>query len=294
MPTASAARPSRISRSRRSAARARASRSACGGAQQRVGAAVQRAGPLLGGAQRQPGVHLGLPGARGPPRRAARARLVSGSSSGASSAAASRASSSASPARSRVAGLLGAGDRRGRAARPRPRADAGLRAVLAELLGDRGQRGVGLVQLGQRDVDPLLGVVRARPRARDRSKPSRSAAAVASASWAVGLVDGRLDLDQARLASRSRRRRSGRRARRRRGSPRSRRAASATSARAAARSSTTAHLEQQPGQRGAQVGRARRRRRRRTSRRPGRPGQSRSVDAVRRRAAARRGRGRRP
>ena len=38
------------------------------------------------GAQRQPGVHLAPDGRRGPPRRAARARSVSGSSSGASSA----------------------------------------------------------------------------------------------------------------------------------------------------------------------------------------------------------------
>ena len=36
-----------------------------GGAEQPVGPAVQRAGPLLGGAQRQPGVHLGLPGGTG-------------------------------------------------------------------------------------------------------------------------------------------------------------------------------------------------------------------------------------
>ena len=43
-----------------------------GGAHQRVGAAVQRAGALLGGAQGQPGVHLALPGGRAPPRPAAR------------------------------------------------------------------------------------------------------------------------------------------------------------------------------------------------------------------------------
>ena len=110
---------------------------------------------------------------------------VSGSSSGASSAAASRASSSASPARSPVAGLLGRGDRRGRAARPRRVADAGRRAELAELLGDGGQGGVGLVQPGQRDVDPVLGLGPLAPRAgTGRSRAARRRA-VASGSCSV-------------------------------------------------------------------------------------------------------------
>ena len=59
---------------------------------------------------------------------------------------------------------------------------AGLRAVLAELLGHRGQGRVGLVQLGQRDVDAASGPRAARAPSRDMSKPSRSAAAIASAS----------------------------------------------------------------------------------------------------------------
>ena len=98
------------------------------------------------------------------PDRAARAasascsrRLVSGSSSGDSSADLSRCSSSASPARSasREAsrGLDGLVDPVRLGARR-----AGLGAVLGELLGDRGEGGVGLVQLRQRDVDPARRV----------------------------------------------------------------------------------------------------------------------------------------
>ena len=68
-----------------------------GGAQQRVGAAVQGPGPLLGGAQREPRVHLALAGDAGGLGELL-AVGVSGSSSGASSAVASRASRSASPA----------------------------------------------------------------------------------------------------------------------------------------------------------------------------------------------------
>ena len=151
-------RPSRSSRARALDLAGAGLALVLGGAQQLVGPAVQGARPLLGGAQREPGLHLALAGTRGRPRRAARASSVDLLESGSSSARASRASRSPSPARSLVAGLLGLGDRPleplGLAA-----GGAGLGAELAELLGHRGQGGVGLVQLGERDVDPLLGLV---------------------------------------------------------------------------------------------------------------------------------------
>ena len=188
---------------------------ACGGAQQGVGAAVQRAGPLLGGAQRQPGVHLGLAGRPARPRPAARARWC-------------RAPRRGRPRR-RPGAARGRRGRRGPGSRAASAlaiacveplglaaGGAGLGAVLAELLGDGGQRGVGLVQLGEGDVDPLAGRRARSPRgARCRSPAARRRRRLGELLG--GLVDGRLDLDQARLAATSRRTRSGRRAGRPRG-----------------------------------------------------------------------------
>ena len=161
------------------------------------------------------------PGGRhGPPRRAARARSVSGSSSGRVLGRGQPRLEVGEPGEVLVAGLLGRRRSRVASRSASPRADAGLGAELAELLGHGGQRRVGLVQLGQRDVDPAAGRRAARRRAAAMSKPSRSEAADRLGQLRPGLVDGRLDLEQAGLAGASRRRRSGRRARRRRGSPR--------------------------------------------------------------------------
>ena len=217
-PTASAARPSRSSRSRRSAARARASRSALGGAQQRVGPAVQRPGPLLGGAQRQPGVHLGLPGGAGrlgePLALGGVGLLVGGVLGGGQPRL-----EVGQPGEVAVAGLLGLGDRLGRAARPRPgRRGPGSRTDRAPRRPRPAWRRTRAAWPGRRR--PASGPRAARPRGRDMSKPSRSEAATACGELLGGLVDGGLDLDQAGLAATSRRRRSGRRAGRPRGSPR--------------------------------------------------------------------------
>ena len=202
-------------------ARARASRSASAARTQRVGPAVQGAGPLLARCAARAGRPSRPGGRRGPPRRGARARWCRAPRRVASSAAARRAlevgRGRRGPARGpRGRSAIGRGD----AARPRPRADAGLRAELAELLGHRGQGRVGLVQLGQRDVDAAAGrrplalePRRCRSRAARRRRPPRRAASEASSTRG-------LDLEQARLADASRRRRSGRRARRPRGSPR--------------------------------------------------------------------------
>ena len=65
---------SRIRRSRRSLARACALSLLLRRLAQAVGAAVQRAGPLLGGAQREPGLHLGLARQPARPRRDVDAR----------------------------------------------------------------------------------------------------------------------------------------------------------------------------------------------------------------------------
>ena len=137
-----------------------------GGADQRVGAAVEGAGALLAGAQRQPGVHLGLPGGArrvGEPLALGGVGLLVG---GVLRPRSSRLSSSASPARScsraswaaAIAWAMPLGLGAGRTR---------LRAVVAELLGHGGQRGVGLVELGQRDVDPALGVLPLGLEARD-------------------------------------------------------------------------------------------------------------------------------
>ena len=124
--------------------------------------------------------------------------MVSGSSSGASSALASRVSRSASPAsawtRASSAFSIACGEPVGLAA-----GGAGLGAVLAELLGDRGERGVGLVQLGEGDVGALL---RLEPLALEpghvEAEPLRGRDGLGELLG--GLVDRGLDLDQARLA----------------------------------------------------------------------------------------------
>ena len=210
--------PRGSSRSRRSAARARASRSAWA-----ARSSGRRGRAARGRAPRRCAAPAAPPSR---PVRAVRAASTrrsrssaSGSSSGASSARGQPGLELGEPGQVLLAGLLGLGDGPLEPVGLAP-GGAGLRAELAELLGHRGQRGVGLVQLGQRDVDPLLGVV---PLALEPGHVERRAARSAAdrlGQRGVRLVDRRLDLDQARLARTSRRRRSGPRAGRRRGSRR--------------------------------------------------------------------------
>ena len=169
-----------------------------GGAQQRVGPAVQRAGPLLGGAQRQPGLHLGGPRrARGlgEPLALGGVRLLLRGVLG-------RRQSRLELREALevlVPGVPGGLDRLVEPGGLGPGV-AGLGAVLAQLLGHGGQRGVGLVQLGQGDVDPAprllaLGLQRghveaesleawaAAPRAARRPRRPRPGPRSGSAGW---------------------------------------------------------------------------------------------------------------
>ena len=167
-----------------------------GGAEQAVGTPVQRAGALLGGAQRQPGVHLALAGGAGGLGEGLAlggVRLLLGAVlRGGQPGLQLR-----QPGEVALVRLLGLGDGAleavGLAA-----GGAGLRAVLAELLGHRRQRRVGLVQLGQRDVGTLLGVEALGLHARGLEReplPRRGRLG----ELGGGLVDRGLDLDQRRL-----------------------------------------------------------------------------------------------
>ena len=167
-----------------------------GGPDQGVGPAGQRAGPLLGGAQREPGIHLGGPrGTRGLGEPftvlgvgVLLRRLLGGGEP---------LLEVGEPGEVTAAGLLGGGDRGGE---PLGLAlgGPGQRAELAELLGDRGQGGVGLVQLGERHVDPLLGLgtLLLEPGEVERE----SLAGVGGGGQLLGgLVDRGLHLDEAGL-----------------------------------------------------------------------------------------------
>ena len=149
-------------------------------------------------AEREPGVHLGRsggPGRLGQPLALGGVGLLVRRRR---AAAARRASRSASPSRSWSRASWAAAiawSRRSASARA-----SALRAVVAELLGDRGEGRVGLVQLGQRHVDPALGVERARARGwRRRSRAARGCARRVL-ELLGGVVDRGLHLDQARLA----------------------------------------------------------------------------------------------
>ena len=172
-----------------------------GGAQQLVGAAVQRAGALLGGAQRQPRLGLGRCRASRASSTSCSRASSSGSAAGSASARASRPSSSASPdwscSRAASASSIARVSRSASAA-----GGAHLGPELAELLGHRGERGVGLVQLGERDVDPLLRVV---PLVVQPGHVEGEPLGRGDGLGELGgrLVDGGLDLEQARLARRA-------------------------------------------------------------------------------------------
>ncbi len=164
---------------------------------------MQRAAPLLGRAQGEPG--LGLAAAR----RAGRlgqplalggvGLLVGGGLRGGQPLL-----EVGQAGEVLVAGGLGVDDGRvqalGLGARP-----AGLRAELTELLGDGRQRRVGLVQPRERDVDALL---RVEPLALDPGDVEAEALALGRGLGQLrrGLVDRRLDLQQAGLRGRAARR----------------------------------------------------------------------------------------
>ena len=191
-----------------------------GGADQGVGATVQGPGPLLAGAQRQAGVHLGLAGGAGrvgePLALGGVGLLVGGASCGRGEPALElgqpgEVAARAPPGRSAMAWAM------------RSASDAGgarLRAVVPELLGHGGERGVGLVQLGQRDVDAAAGRPAARTRGGEMSKPEPLGRGDRLGQRGRGLVVRRLDLEQAGLALRAAGGEVGAVARRRRGSPR--------------------------------------------------------------------------
>ena len=166
--------------------------------EQGVGAAVECPGALLGRPQRQPRLHLGRPrraGLLGQLLARSGVRLLVGSVLGAGQAGLEL----RQPLQVPVAGLLRSRDRLVEALRLGPRV-AGRGAVLAELLRHRGQGRVGLVQLGQGHVDAPPRLLALRARGCEASKVSRSRRVRGRGQLLGRLVDGRLHLDQARLA----------------------------------------------------------------------------------------------
>ena len=162
---------------------------------------MQRARALLGGAQRQPRLHLGLAGAA---RGLGELLAVVGDllrGVGVLLGAGQPRLELLEPLQVLGAGLLRLGDRPleplGLAA-----GGAGLGAVLTELLGHRRQRGVGLVQLGQGHVDALLGLV---PLALEPGQVEAEPLGRGDRLGQLlgGLVDRGLDLDEAGLAGRA-------------------------------------------------------------------------------------------
>jgi hypothetical protein len=128
-----------------------------GSAPQLVGTTVQRTGPLLGGAQRQPRVGLvGACLASQLDQLLTRVQLGLGARVGLRTGQA--ALELGEPGLVLLTGRLGLLDRPGQPVRLGPGV-ANEGAELSQLLGHSGQRGVRLVQLGQGDVDALLGVV---------------------------------------------------------------------------------------------------------------------------------------
>ena len=166
------------------------------GPHQLVRPAVQRPGPLLRGAQRQPRLHLGLAGGAG--RLGER---LAGGGVGLLVGGVLRVGQPALQVREArqvaVAGLLGGGDRLGHAGGLGARRP-GLGAVLPQLLGHRGEGRVGLVQPGEGDVGAHLRVqpLRLEPRGVER-EPFGGRHRLGQRVG--GLLDRGLDLDQARL-----------------------------------------------------------------------------------------------
>ena len=196
-PTASATCPSSSSCSRRAIAAARASRSARA-APSSVSARPCRARARSSVVRRASRVSISAARAvRETSARRSRS-VVSGTSSGDSSAATSRASSSARPSRSLSRATLAASIAWSR----RAASALALRTwelYCAELLGDGGQGGVGLVQLGQGDIDATPCLLALALERRDvEGEPLQGVRRRAQRSG--GLVDRGLHLDQARLA----------------------------------------------------------------------------------------------
>ena len=167
-----------------------------GGPHQRVGATVEGAGAFLARAEGQPGVHLGLAGGAGrigQPLALGGVGLLVGGVVRRGQAALEV----GEPGQVLVAGLLGGRDRVGDPlGLGAGRARGG--AVVAELLGHGGQGRVGLVQLGQRDVDPALGVEALGLETGDvEAEPLGGGDRLGQLGR--GVVVGRLDLQQAGL-----------------------------------------------------------------------------------------------
>ena len=161
---------------------------------------MQGARPLLGGAQREPGLHLALPGRAGGLGELL-ALVGDVLEVGVLLGAGQPGLEVAEPLEVLGAGLLRLADR---PLEPLGLAPGGARlgAELAELLGHRGQGGVGLVQLGECDVDPLLGLVPL-PLQPGHVEAEPLARGDRLGQLLGGLVDRGLDLDEARLAGRA-------------------------------------------------------------------------------------------
>ena len=230
---------------------------------------MQRAGALLGGAQREPRLHLALAGGAGDlgERLAVVAVVLE---VGVLLGPGQPGLQVAEPGEVLVAGLLGLGDR---ALEPLGLAagGAGLGAELAELLGHRGEGGVGLVQLGQRDVDALLGLV---PLALEPGHVEAEPLGRRDRLGQLlgGLVDRGLDLDQAGLAGRAAGRHVGAEQVAVAGD-RGQRAVAGDERPRGGQVVDDRDPVEQPRQRGAHGRRGRRRRRGRTTRRSGSAGQ---------------------
>ena len=158
---------------------------------------MQRASTLLGGAQREPRLHLGLPGG---PRGLDQPLLLRGVRLLVARLLRRRQPllELDDPGGGVGASGLGLGDGVGQTLRLGARR-TGERAVLAQLLGDRGQGRVGLVQLGQRDVGAPPGLL-ALALEPDQVEPEPLARSHRFGKGGGGLVDSGLDLDQALLA----------------------------------------------------------------------------------------------
>ena len=239
-PTASPTRPSRWSCSRRAIARGPGVALGLGRLEQGVGAAVQRPRPLLGGAQRRAAPPSRPRGRRGTRRRAARAAWCRAPRRGRPRRWPAATRARRAPARSRSRASVAASDGLVEAL-GLGAGVAGLRAVLAELLGHRGQGRVGLVQLGQGDVDPPPGLLAlALQRRGVEGEPLEGV----RGAWSAARPPRRRPPAprSGSAGSTSRRRRSAAPSRSPSRVTAVRSGASATSDRAAARSSTTATL----------------------------------------------------
>ncbi len=171
-----------------------------GGPLEAVGSARERTLTLLAGAHAQPGIDLDLPGSHG--------GLGQPVALGGVGVVVARLGLSGLQPRLEAGercGVVVAGPRRGRDGGRQPvglgRGRPGGRAELAELLGDRRHPGVAVVQPLERCLDHRRGLrLLARGGLELEPHPLRGVGGLGEAS--AGLVDGSLDLEQARSARR--------------------------------------------------------------------------------------------